>query len=93
METLLRSYAEVHEPIELSFRVVSGVGTSICVKIGVDVLQWEGPVPWGFGRYWFQWVSVAYFLTDMYSTHSEKLTIFPYAEYVVGYYVSLAFQR
>jgi len=34
MGTLLRSCAEVHEPIELSFGVVSGVGQGIHVLDG-----------------------------------------------------------
>jgi len=44
-ETLLHSCAEMREPIELSFAVVSAVGPGIDVLDGVDVLQGEG----GFG--------------------------------------------
>jgi len=35
---------EVHEPIELLFGVVNGVGPGICVLDGVHVLQGNGEV-------------------------------------------------
>ena len=39
---LLHSCAEVHEPVKLSFGVVSGVGPGIHVLHGVHVAQGEG---------------------------------------------------
>jgi len=44
MWTLLHSCVEVREPIELSFRVVSGVGLDIRVFDGVRVPQGERAV-------------------------------------------------
>ena len=44
MGPLLRSCAEVREPIELSFGVVSGVHPGIDVLDGVHVPQGEGAV-------------------------------------------------
>ena len=35
--------------------------------MGVDVLQVEGVVSWGFNPLSFQWVSIAYLLKEMYS--------------------------
>ena len=42
MGTLLRNCAEVREPIQLSFGVVSGLGPGIDVLDGVHVPQGEG---------------------------------------------------
>jgi len=44
--TSLHSCVEVHEPIELSFGVVSGGGPGICVLDGVDVLKGEERGGW-----------------------------------------------
>ena len=41
---LLRSCAEVHEPIALSFGVVSGLGPDIDVLDGVHVPRGEGRI-------------------------------------------------
>jgi len=62
MGTLLRSFVEVRKVIELSYGMISGVGPGIDVLGGVDLLQGEWAVSWGFSRHWFQWVSVAYLL-------------------------------
>ena len=62
MGSLLHSCAEVCKPMELSFGVMSGVGPGIGVLDGVDVLQREGAVSWGFSPHWFQWVSMTYFV-------------------------------
>ena len=48
MGTLLCNCAEVHEPIKLSFGVVSGFGPGIGVLDGVDVLRGKRAVSWGF---------------------------------------------
>jgi len=57
MGNLLRSCAEVREPIELSFGVVSGVGPGIHVLDGVHVSQKEEAVLGIFLhlRHWFEW--------------------------------------
>jgi len=54
----MRSCAEMREPIELTFGVVSRVGPGVGVLDRVDVLQGEGAVSWvlGFSLHWFQWV-------------------------------------
>ena len=44
MGHLLRSCVEVHEPMELSFGMVSGVGPGIHVLDGVHMPQGEGAV-------------------------------------------------
>jgi len=44
MRPLLHSCVEVHEPIELSFGEVSGVGPGIDVWTGVHVAQGRGVV-------------------------------------------------
>jgi len=51
MGTLLRSCVVVHEPIELSFGVVSGVGLDIHVLDGCPHAQGEGR----FLSHWFEW--------------------------------------
>jgi len=96
MGTLLRSCAEVHTVIELSFGMVSGVG--------VDVLDWvhvpqaEGAV-YGMVSGIFQhlrpirfngWNDIL-FSEKCIGLVCEKLTIFRYGQYIVGMYVSLAF--
>jgi len=60
MGTLLHSCAEVREPIELSFSVVSGVGPGIDVLYGVHVAQGER-VNFGVVRPIGQMFSMAYF--------------------------------
>ena len=64
------SCAEVCEPIELSFGVVSGVSLGIYVLDGVQVLQGEGTVSEVFHLHWFEW---SIFCTEMYSTHALKI--------------------
>jgi len=84
----MRSCAEVWEPIELSFGVVSGeVGPSIDVQNGVHVAQGEGWI-WGLFAQLFQWPN---FKEKYIRLVHEKLRIFLYAQYIVGIYVSLAF--
>jgi len=72
MGNLLRSCAEVREPIELLFGLVSGFGPGIGVLDG-------GPVSTcckGKGRFLVCFapvdslVSMVYFVTEMYSTHA-----------------------
>jgi len=88
MGTLLHSCVEVLEPIELSSGVVRGVGLGIGILDGVDVLQGEEAVSIGFSG--FQW---RIFTQKCIRLLHEKLTVFPYAQYMIRIYVSLAFQR
>jgi len=60
MGTLLRSCAEMHEPIELSFGVVSVVSPGIRVLDGVDVLQGERGFLGGFAEFSPSLVSMAH---------------------------------
>jgi len=48
MGTLLHSCAKVREPIKLSFGVVSVAGPGIGVLDGVNVVEKERAVSWGF---------------------------------------------
>jgi len=59
---LLRSCAEVREPIKLLLGMMSGVGPGNDVLDGVDVLQGEGMASWGSSPHWYHWVSKAYLL-------------------------------
>jgi len=69
--TLWRSCAKVREPVELLFRVVSGLGQDIGVLDGVHVPQREGEV---LGER-FAWHFECILKTKMY------LTAFPYKQY------------
>jgi len=64
----LHSCVEVHEPIELSFGVVSGVGRGIDVWNGVQLAQGKG---WflGFLPNWLIGFNGIFF-TEMYSTRA-----------------------
>jgi len=56
--SLRNSCAEVREPIELSFSVVSGIGASIHVRVGVHMAQGERGGFWSCLpqlAQWFQW--------------------------------------
>jgi len=66
---LLRSCAEVHAAIELSFGVVSGDTPGIHVLDGVHLPQGKG---WILGSFapTGPMVSMAYFVTKMYLTHT-----------------------
>ena len=55
MWILLHSCAKVHEPIELSFGVVSGVSLGIRVLDEVHMPQGEGEVLGVFWSRWFEW--------------------------------------
>jgi len=58
MGTLLRSCAEVREPIELSFGVVSGVGPGIHVLYGGSRIPKERGCLGDFSAFaphWFEW--------------------------------------
>jgi len=61
--TLMCSCAEVHEPIELSFGVVSGIGLGICILDGSTCLKERGDFG-GFSPIGLNGI----FLTEMYST-------------------------
>jgi len=55
MATLLCNSAEVHESIELSFWVVSGVGQGIGVLDMGPRASREKGISDGFTHHWFQW--------------------------------------
>jgi len=56
MGTSLRSCVEVHEPIELSLWVVSGVCQEMGVLDGARVPKWKRVFFEGGGRFhWFEW--------------------------------------
>jgi len=75
MGTLLRNCAQVREPIELPFRVVSGLGKG----------GFEGCLPhWPNG---FKGL----FDEKCIERVREKLRLFPYGQYIVGNVFSLAF--
>jgi len=67
---LLHSCAEVREPIELSFGVMSVVGPGIHVLDGVHVTQKEGLFGGFFGilPHWFEWAKCRIFCIEIYST-------------------------
>jgi len=69
MGALLRSCAEVSAAIELSCGVVSGVTQGIHVLDGGPRASRKRGGLWGRFPYWPK-VSVAYFVTEMYSTHA-----------------------
>jgi len=89
--TLLRSCAEVHESIKLLFGEVSGVSRGMGVLDGVHVPQEKG-LFWDFSSPWFEWAGLHIFHTCIRFVH-QKLIVFPYAQYIVGICISLAFQR
>ena len=76
--TLLHSCVEVSEPIELSFGVVSGVGPSIDVQMGLHIPQGEGAVS-GIFRHLrpnlFEWAEWRIGRPEMYSTCVWKVDI------------------
>jgi len=95
MGNLLRRCVEVRTAIELSFGVVSGVGPDIHVFDGSPRASrgrgcfWHGF--WHFSEftaYYFEW-GKDLLIDDR--LVCEKLTIFPYADYIVVFYVELAF--
>jgi len=99
MGTLLRRCVEVRTAIELSLGMVSGVGPCIHVLDGSPrisrgrVCFWHGF--WHFSKIrlcWFQWRHgvLIMVLIDFWLV-CEKLTIFPYAEYIVEFCVRVAF--
>ena len=65
---MLHNCVEVHEPIELLFVVVSGVGRGMGVLDRIQVAQGEGAVSGVFCCETAPLISVAYFRTEMYST-------------------------
>ena len=70
MGTLLRSCVEEREPIELSFGVVSGVSGRMGISDGGTGAQGKGQF-WGFFSPRSRpLISMAYFLTEKYSTHT-----------------------
>jgi len=95
MGTLLRCRVEVRIAIELSFGVVSGVGPGIHVLNGSPHATrgrgcfWHGF--WHFlalSPYCFQWGNDVLIADRLLC---EKLTIFPYEDYIVEFFVELAF--
>jgi len=88
--------AEVREPIELSFGVVSGVSPGIHVLDGIHVPQKEGAF-WGIFRHLLpiglNRQNDLFFAQKFNRLICEKLTIFSYGQAVIGIYVSLAFRR
>jgi len=73
MGTLLRSCAEVHEPIDLSFGTVSGVSPGIHVlNEGSRALKGRGCFAdfLAFVPHWFEWAECRIFHTEMYSTRT-----------------------
>ena len=91
MGTLLHSFAEVHEPIELLFEIVSGYGP------GIDVLGWDPRASRGRGGFCgcllplAQWFQRPIFEEKCIQCVREKLRLFPYRQYIVGNVFSLAF--
>jgi len=66
--TLLRTCVELREPIELSFGVVSGLGSGVHVLDGAHLPR-EGWILGSFATIG-PMVSIAYFVTEMYSTYA-----------------------
>jgi len=66
MGLLLHSSAVVHEPIKLSFGVVSGVGPGIDVRNRAPHASRRRGSFWGFGPL----ISMVYFVREMYSTRA-----------------------
>jgi len=92
---LLRRCVEVRTAIELSFGVVSGVGPGIHVLDGSPRASsgrrcfWHGFWHFSaFSLYSFQWGNDI-LIDDR--LVCEKLTIFPYADYIVEFWVEFAF--
>ena len=80
----MHSCAEVCEPIELSFGVMSEVGPGIDIRNG-------GPRgSRGSGGFWG--CLAPNFQEKCIRLVREKLRIFPYAQYIIGVYISLAFK-
>jgi len=99
MGNLLRRCVEVRTAIELSFGLVSGVGPGIHVLDGSPRASNGSICFWhGFGHFskiwlhWFQWRhGVLIMVLIDFRLVCEKLTIFPYAEYIVEFCVRVAF--
>jgi len=96
-QTLLHHCVEVRTMIELSFGEVSGVGPGIhvstCLKAKGLFLVWFLAF---FGIFVQYFTMAAYGCIDILIDDRlvcEKLTIFPYAEYIVEFSVQLAFLR
>ena len=86
MGTLLRRCVEVCTAIELSFGVVSGVGP------GIHVLDGSPRASRGRGCFWHglrHGVLIMVLIDDR--LVCEKLTIFPYADYIVEFCVEFTF--
>jgi len=92
MGNLLRRCVEVRIAIELSFGVVSGVGPGIHVLDGSPRASREGAVS-GMVSGIFRHLRHILFngRNDDDRLVCEKLTIFPYAEYILEICVELAF--
>ena len=95
MGNLLRRCVEVHTAIELSFGMVSGLGSGILVLDGSPRASkgrgyfWHGFWHFSaFSPYSFQWGNDVLIADRL---MCEKLTIFPYADYIVEFCVELAF--
>jgi len=95
MGTLLRCSVKVRRTIELSFGVVSGVGP------GIHVLDESPRASRGRGCFWHGFRHFSKIQPySLQCRHGiliddrlvcEKLTVFPYAEYIVEFCVRLAF--
>ena len=96
MGLLLCSCAEVHEPIELSFGMVSGMGPGIDVLDGSMCLKGNGLFLGFFGicaPTRLNGQNDVLIVQKCIRLMCEKLIIFAYGQYILGIYVSLAFQR
>ena len=99
MGTLLRSCVKVCKAIELSFGAVSVVGPGIHVLDGGPHASTGSGCFWHGFRYlakiwlhWFQWRHrVLIMVLIDFRLVCEKLTIFPYAEYIVEFCVRVTF--
>jgi len=89
MVTLLRRCVKVRITIELSFGVVSGVGPGIQVLDGSPRASRHGFRQFSeFKSYCFEWQH-GVLIDDR--LMCEKLTIFPYADYIVEFCVEFTF--
>ena len=70
--------------------VVSGVGQGMGVLDGVHMPQGKGEVLGIFCSHWLEWYI---FKQKCVRLMREKLTMFPYRQYIIGNVCSLAFQR
>jgi len=76
----MHSCVKVRRLIKLSFGVVSGVGLGIRVLDGVQMPQGKGMILGDFHHHWFEW---RIFTQKCIRLVHEKLTLFPYAQYIV----------